>query len=180
MPEPQYVQKFRRQWLSNPELEKWLVEKKQGEGKSVPQCKYCQFILPPKLSDLKSHSKTKKHLTHAEPFSHARQVVLPFLLKKVSSEIQLTEGKMALFIATRDHLNNLCFKCFRNSKIASQIHVLRSKCSSVIKSVLYPHIMSEIRSAVRNSYYSLLIDESTDITANKYLGIAIIYYDEVK
>lgn len=113
-------------------------------------------------------------------------VVVPFQPLKTITESQMTEGKMAMFVAghtavaTCDHLNNLFKGSFTDSRIASMIQMKRTKCSAIIKNVLYPHIMNEITSAVGNNHYSLLIDESTDISVHKYLGMAIIYYDEVK
>ena len=93
---------------------------------------------------------------------------------------------MALFIAehaavmTCDHLSSLCKNCFPDSKVASQIQIKRSKCSGIIKNILYPHFMDDITKAVGNDHYSLLLDESTDISDTKYLGIAIIYFDSLK
>lgn len=40
--------------------------------------------------------------------------------------------------------------------------------------------MADITRGVGNRPYSLLIDESTDVNVTKYLGVALINYDEVK
>ncbi|XP_068245583.1 zinc finger protein 862-like [Palaemon carinicauda] len=93
---------------------------------------------------------------------------------------------MALFIAehtsvsTCGHLNSLCKACFTDSKIASMTSIKRSKCSAILKNVLYTHFMSDLKNSVGDNAFSLLIDESTDISINKYLGIAIIYHDEIR
>ncbi|XP_068229521.1 E3 SUMO-protein ligase KIAA1586-like [Palaemon carinicauda] len=58
--------------------------------------------------------------------------------------------------------------------------IKRSKCGAILKNVLYPHFMSDLKNSVGDNAFSLLIDESTDISINKYLGIAIIYHDEIR
>ena len=76
-----YSKKNRKEWLREPKLENWLIEKKNCQGESVPQCKFCQcLITSTSLSDLKGHTKTKKHKINAEPFSATRQPIdlLPF------------------------------------------------------------------------------------------------------
>lgn len=40
--------------------------------------------------------------------------------------------------------------------------------------------MDDIKQSVEENYYSLLLDESLDISDTKYLGIAIIYFDCLK
>ena len=40
----------------------------------------------------------------------------------------------------------------------------------------HPHFSENLREDLKDQPYSLLIDESTDISVHKYLGIIIIYY----
>jgi hypothetical protein len=47
----------------------------------------------------------------------------------------------------------------------------------IIKNVWCPYFKKKnLRKDIGNSVYSLLIDESTDISVVKYLGISIIYF----
>lgn len=52
----------------------------------------------------------------------------------------------------------------------------RTKCSQIIKNVLGPYFIKELCEDVGDRPYSILIDESNDISFTKYLGIAIIYF----
>lgn len=56
----------------------------------------------------------------------------------------------------------------------------RSKRSGMIKNILYPHFMTDVTDAVGDRHYSLLTDESTDISVHKCLRMAIIYHVEVQ
>lgn len=184
----QYKQKFKREWLTNPVLKKWLIEKKNSSGASVAFCNHCNLSLNSnKLSDLQAHGKTQKHVRQASLMAGSvrqqQQQAIPFETVSKLTDAQVAEGKLALFIAehtsiiTCDHLSSMCKSCFKDSRIASQIQLKRTKCSGIIKNVLYPHFMDDIKLAVGNNPYSLLIDESTDISKVQNLGLAIIYYD---
>ncbi|KNC20684.1 hypothetical protein FF38_07035 [Lucilia cuprina] len=50
-----------------------------------------------------------------------------------------------------------------------QIRMHRTKCTNIIKNVLSPHFMKELRIVIGNSNYSILIDESIDVGVVKLL-----------
>ena len=52
----------------------------------------------------------------------------------------------------------------------------RTKCTSIIKHVSYPHFLNDLNNDTDEAVYNILIDESTDISVTKYLGIIIIYF----
>lgn len=56
----------------------------------------------------------------------------------------------------------------------------RTKCGNIIKNVLASYFVQELRNDIRNSPFSILIDESTDISTDKYLGCTILYYSSCK
>lgn len=64
------------------------------------------------------------------------------------------------------HMSDLCSLHFG----AKDIKLQRTKCTSIIKYVLAPHFDEELRKDIGDSKFSLLIDESTDISINKVLG----------
>lgn len=52
----------------------------------------------------------------------------------------------------------------------------RTKCSQIITKVLAPYFTNDLSEDVGDRPYSILIDESNDISFIKYLGILIIYF----
>jgi len=130
--------------------------------------------------DLINHSKTNKHTQAAEPFSSQRQQKLSFC--EQSSSLLAAEGSMALFlcahsaIASCDHLGEMCKHNFNDSEAAKGIKMHRTKCSEIIKNILGPYFNNELLSDIGDRKYSLLLDESNDVSVNKLLGIVIIYY----
>jgi hypothetical protein len=72
-----------------------------------------------------------------------------------------------------DHLIDVCKTSF--VKDAQQMQMHRTKCSNIIKNVLAPYFVENLKADLGNNKFSLLLDESTDISTQKYIGIVIIY-----
>jgi len=53
----------------------------------------------------------------------------------------------------------------------------RTKRTGIICNVLAPHFQNELKNKINNGPFSILIDESTDISVLKFLGITIMYFD---
>ena len=78
-----------------------------------------------------------------------------------------------LSIVNTDHLVDVCKNSITDSKTTAQLKMHRSKCSEMIETV-----MSCNHYDTGDIEFSLLLDESNDITANNTLGIIIMYYSE--
>ncbi|KAG0418945.1 hypothetical protein HPB47_004474 [Ixodes persulcatus] len=97
---------------------------------------------------------------------------------------ELNGRSLAMFICAHsamlasDHLGELCRNQFRDSEGAKHLQLHRSKCSALIKNVLSPHFVDELLSHLGSESYSLILDESTDISVTKLLGVVIVYYSE--
>lgn len=177
-----YAQHFRAEWLKDPNYEKWLRRVEGDDTKCV--CKYCHCTLSAKRSDIDRHRQRLKHKKAEEPFSTERQGTIPF--EKVSGDTHVTEGNVSLFIAEHcslrvvDHLSELCKVRFADSKGCKNFKLKRTKCSAIVCNVLAPHFSSDLKDDIGDQKFSLLIDESNDITVTKLLGIAIRYYSKSK
>lgn len=176
----QYEQKFRNAWLKDPVLKNWLTCVESTTEK-IAKCKFCGVQLASRYADLKNHGSSQKHRKNENAFlGPSRQQTLSFPTRTDISEVKRAEGKIALFISQHvsinlcDHLVDVCKSSF--PKCAEKIQMHRTKCSNVIKNVLSPHFTMDLRDDVGNGKYSLLIDESTDVSVQKYLGIIIIYF----
>ncbi|KAG0418668.1 hypothetical protein HPB47_004671 [Ixodes persulcatus] len=175
-----YAQKFRKDWLQDPKLKDWLLEV-PGDSRRA-RCRYCRTELSAKHVDLVAHAATKKHVSAAAPFSSGRQTTLQ--VERKSDRSRTAEGSLAMFICAHsamlasDHLGELCRNQFRDSEGAKHLQLHRSKCSALIKNVLSPHFVDELLSDLGSGSYSLILDESTDISVTKLLGVVIVYYSE--
>ena len=71
-----------------------------------------------------------------------------------------------------DMLKHNIFNC----KTTHDVKMHRTKCTNIIKNVLCPHFEEELTNDIGKNKFSLLLDESNDISVKKLLGISIIYY----
>lgn len=136
-----------------------------------------------KLSTLLRHGKTSKHLATASPFNKNNQKILNFQPVN-NSKVKEAELLEALYVAVHstirpiEHLVSLQKNIFSDSKAAVGMNLGRTKCTALIKSVLAPHFQQLLAEDISDNCFSLIIDESTDITIDKYLGIVIRYYSK--
>lgn len=90
---------------------------------------------------------------------------------------------MALFrsrtlsINTSDHLVDVK-KCFDDDTRVTQISLHRTKCTAILKHVTMPHFIDKLKEDINGRKFSVLLDESTNISVNKHLGRAICFYSE--
>jgi len=52
----------------------------------------------------------------------------------------------------------------------------RTKCTALVKKLLGPHFKAELCQDLQEAPFSLLVDESTDVSTIKNLGVSIKYY----
>lgn len=110
------------------------------------------------------------------------QPKIPFKPEPIGSK-QKEEARLALFTAMHtsirvvDHLGEVINHSHEKNIEKVQLH--RTKCTSVIKNVLALHFTEILKQDFKDQPFSLLIDESTDISVHKYLGLIIIYYSKL-
>ncbi|XP_053594748.1 uncharacterized protein LOC128667670 [Microplitis demolitor] len=172
----QYHQKFRNCWLQDPLLKDWLQSIDSTAGK-LAKCTMCGITLRNYYADLKSHASTKKHQENSKLITI--QSKLPF--KPVDTKIsKIKEARFSLFTAMHtslrviDHLGEVVNHSLTNEQDKIKLH--RTQCLKIIMNIWAPHFLQILRNDLKDQPYSLLIDESTDITVIKNLGIIVIYY----
>lgn len=181
-----YSQKPRLQWTLDPRFKDWIeCTVAIGPGskrKHSIRCKYCNCSIVSKLSNLIVHMATKKHTDATSILSSSNQSHILFARQKCNREVSRAEGRLALLVAKHtsinvvDHVTDTIKECFGgSSNVASSIQLGRSKCSAIIKNVWHPQFKKMLRNDVHGAY-SLIVDESTDVGDQKYLGIVLKYF----
>lgn len=177
--------KYNRSWEKHPDLKDWIKPMTGDDTRAY--CKYCKTDLRAHLSDLKDHANGKKHRKIAEPFSPQRAQKQPTLSAcidkaksiKTANDVKTMELKLAAHIAchssisTVDHLGTIVREIS-----GKDIKLHRSKCTALINSVIGPEAQQDLLDDISSDKYSLLIDESTDIGANKQMAICARYFSK--
>lgn len=167
MPKEVYKQKFRDCWLLQPDFKDWISRHNSDINKAY--CKYCKCSINCKIDQIRAHMTTKKHAQNTS--SLVKQSTICFEPVK-SSETCRQEAAIAMFIAQHcaiepvGHLSELVNTHFGAKKV--KLH--RTKCTNLIKNVVSVHFNEDLRLDLGNEKFSLLIDESTDISITKLLG----------
>ncbi|KYN02975.1 Zinc finger MYM-type protein 1 [Cyphomyrmex costatus] len=74
-----------------------------------------------------------------------------------------------------DHLGELLSVLGKGSALEN-IRIHRTKCSKLIKNVISPAMLTELINDIDNQKFSLIIDESTDVSVIKYLAFCVRYF----
>ncbi|KAK9736191.1 hypothetical protein QE152_g12694 [Popillia japonica] len=77
-----------------------------------------------------------------------------------------------------DHLPQLCTSAFPDSKIAKGLACPGTKTTAVINNVIGDENFKNICENLRNKKFSIIIDESTDLSTQKHLCIVVRYMTE--
>lgn len=79
-------------------------------------------------------------------------------------------------IRSVDHLGELLNKHFGAQK-GTEVRIHRTKCSSIILNVLVPAFREELHAEIGNAYFSIILDESTDVSQQKLMSYCIRYFN---
>jgi len=69
-------------------------------------------------------------------------------------------------------------KAFGKGSCLENLRMYRTKCTKLILNVISPSIVEQLVSDVGNKGYSLIVDESTDVSVSKYMAYCIRYHSE--
>jgi hypothetical protein len=76
------------------------------------------------------------------------------------------------------HLVPLLKDCLPDSSILTDVQLGRTKTVNIIKNVIGKKITVDLTQILSETYFSVLIDESTDISVSKLLCIVVKYVDD--
>lgn len=104
-------------------------------------------------------------------------------MSTVTRERKAVELKLAVHIATHsaiksiDHLVDILKVSGKGSSLEN-LRLHRTKCSKLIINVISPAILQQLVMDVGDSKYSLIVDESTDVSVSKYMAFCIRYFSK--
>lgn len=169
-------QKFSQKWLENPEFSGWLVENEIGKAK----CKCCNVLLSTKKSDLLKHSRTTKHTSNARKISNSKTITSLFEEQNASKEVILANLKYSLLVVAHNfsfnsvqHIVSMSKTIFKDSVLSRKIKLSRTKCSLIVRNVISPVICDDLKRILREKHFSVLVDESSDVSNNRVLCILV-------
>ena len=175
---------FKEAWT---EKYNWL-DKNYAKDKRA-YCKICEEFVGYSggANDLKKHGENSTHIRNATKSAPKPQEQLDILLKDFTShdaKVQEAEIRLAAWVAATNKPLNM-FENFlpllngiAESSVIKDIKLGATKCTAVITNVLGQCQHNYLVDLMKSSMFSILIDESTDVSAKKSLCITIRIFDK--
>lgn len=182
-----YNKKYKKSWESEPLLKGWLTTNPKGdvdpEGREA-RCKFCELNLRAHKADLEKHAATRRHKDNARKYNRNVQPSLDTMgVSVVDQKTKSVDLKLAVFIAAHsavrsiDHLGEILRLLGKGSSL-EHVRIHRTKCSKLIQNVISPAMLTELVEDIGDGPYSLILDESTDVSVIKYLAYCVRYYSK--
>lgn len=180
-----YEHKMSNKLLLDERFSSWLEASK--DNKNRPYCKYCRCEIQGSVTHLERHKKTEKHIKNINASKQGAKVT-DFLQHAPSSghisKVAAAELKLCAFIAEHnlpvcllDHLPGLMRNVCPDSKIAKDIKCARTKGTQIFKNILGPYYFENLVKQLKKCKFSLIIDETTDVSTKKQLVLLTRFYD---
>ena len=104
-------------------------------------------------------------------------------IDQASKEVKAFEIELDVGIACRsairsiDHLGEIV-KRNGDGSIVGNIRLHRTKCTRLLTNVVAPALREELSEKLRHKKFSVLVDESTDVSSDKHMAVVIWYFNE--
>ncbi len=183
-----YKQNFCQEWMKDPSFQQWLLPPKHHE--SEPSCKVCSKKLACSKTALQRHGES---IHHKQAYANAsRQVSIHTSLQNQDSANvykEITTAQVAAFIAEHnlplrlapfllDLIKARCPKNSQETNCLRQIEIGATKCTNVIRQGIGLHYAQELIDILRCKRFSIIPDETTDVSSEKQLAVCVMYVDE--
>lgn len=173
-----YKQKFKDDWKKK---YNWVESKDDNV-----RCKTCDKIITGKVTHLARHNESDYHKKRTRAIAQHRETIDKAIIESQPKKRmqQIAELKMLMFLTEHnlplsilDHLPKFIQHLCPDSRIAKSIQCGRTKGTSIICDYIAPESLEEICAVIRKKPFSLMIDETTDISMCKCLAVVVRYFD---
>lgn len=187
---PWYHQGFNAEWLNDPEFKEWL--KPDANDKYVALCSVCDCkFRNTNRSGLLNHKSSSKHTKNLAAKKSSIKMQQFFSKKKTAEdpqdEVATAELLLSAFMAEHgmpfhqaEHLSELVKKMFPKCEVAQKMSMKKTKASYVMQEGIAFEERQEIAKICKENKFSIMIDESTDVSVSQVLAVMIRFFDKTK
>ena len=171
--------KYNKAWES-----KFQWVSKASDRTENAYCKLRRALVQPWASTLATHEKTEKHVRRMQDTASCRTVPV-IRIAKEDDQVKEAEIELSVTVVchsailTMDDLGEVIVKNGKGSKLETIKLPLR-KCTKIISKVVAPAIKDELGKDVKGKDFSVILDESTDISTTKLLCVMVHYHSDSK
>ncbi|XP_063229351.1 uncharacterized protein LOC134534752 isoform X2 [Bacillus rossius redtenbacheri] len=170
-------QPFVDSWLEEPQFKGWLSK---ASDNYKAKCLCCKKELVAGKSELERHGDTPTHKTNALQIKNVPKISDLFRRTSGTEETKtkFAELKIVYDVIEHDrsfnsmeHIVQLNQVALPDSTIARSIKLHRTKITSLVNNVVGRAVQQKNAEVLKGNFFSILVDESTDIGNNKNLCI---------
>ncbi|CAG9773177.1 unnamed protein product [Ceutorhynchus assimilis] len=179
---------FVSSWLNIPKFKGWLEKSsKPASQGNFAFCKVCNIDVVAHKTVLIKHSCSAKHKLNWQKVSTSTKITDLYVAKREEVAVKIAEIKLCALFATKnlpfllmDSLSPLLKNIFPDSKIAQQLSLKRSKATAIICNSLGDNFLTDLHNKLTEPgfFFSLIMDETTDISVKKQCAFSVIFYDK--
>lgn len=176
--------KKKYQHIFNPNWTKqftWLKNIKSDSKLGKAFCVLCNKTLSGNLFHIKRHEYNSTHIKNTNAQKLTQDISnLSTTSNKKNLIIQRKELELKMIafvtehnlpISIMDHLPNFIKSVCYNSKLIQDIHCGRTKANIILRDIFRKENIMELANQIKHNYFSLIIDETTDIAVQKSLVV---------
>ena len=169
------ARKYNKEWENQ---SKWL-----SSGGNACYCKLCNVEINSfRKSVLVQHEQNVKHRKNSDAIP-SRGLSKFFKPSASNTSLKEFEIKYSVFIAcygsirSVDHHSDI-IKDYGKKSTLEDVRLHRTKCSKLITNVVARAFSEELVDELKCSKFSLMIDESTDVSVKKILCLCVKHYSK--
>ncbi|XP_067212375.1 SCAN domain-containing protein 3-like [Linepithema humile] len=170
------IRNFNLSWLDEDCFKGWLAPHPE---KNKALCVVCNKTIRCCKTNLTQHSQTETHLTNIKPQNQSlNHNYNERVLHK--NKVKRAEIKLAAFFAehniafcTADHLIPLLKDICIEPEVTQNLSLKYTKCTKIVENVIAKREVEKLVEILQIRKFSILIDESTDITDTKFMCLLV-------
>ncbi|XP_028408810.1 uncharacterized protein LOC114531390 [Dendronephthya gigantea] len=182
---PKQTQSFVDRWLTEQQFSGWLTKRLGTDQKPQPFCKSCNKFVTCSKTGLKRHLISKSHQNrHATSTASCSTITNLFNKATNRHETSSIEIKLCAFIAEHnlplslaEDLVKLLRSLFPLNQTLRNVMLGKQKATNIVRQVIGFDYLHEAISALQSHSYSLIIDETTDMSTAKQLAVLTTFFD---
>ena len=183
-----YEQKFVDKWLQLPMFKNWIEKRVSNKSKKktyVPYCKFCLKYVYCGKSELTKHVLTKQHIKASNEIETKSGSGSIEKLLTVGSHSKEIEQRICIFLAEHnlplrlaDSLILLLRKLFPKDQALTGVTLGKQKATNILRQNFSLVLQNQLVELLKTTFFSVIIDETTDRTVDKQLAIIVVFFSE--
>jgi len=186
--EEKRVGRFRQQWLDIDNFQPWLRE--VPDNNTLALCIICNKTIAAKISHLYRHAESEMHREKLEKSLEANKWNENINLNTQTDESPLSfderkkiaEIKYAALITEKNIPHRIAKEILQffqqvDPNVLKNMSMSPTKCKNIISNVLCPVETERVVNSIQNTKFSIFIDETSDITNEKWMTFLVRYVD---